>query len=68
MLGHTVSRFLLSVVMFFTITASFSVLAAPIVVTDVAGRQVTLAQPASRVILADARALMALNILHPQTP
>lgn len=57
------------------ITASFSILvapisvwAAPIAVTDIAGRQVTLAQPASRIILADARALMALNILHPQTP
>ena len=42
--------------------------AAPIVVTDVAGRQVTLPQPAKRVILADARALLALNILHPQEP
>lgn len=42
--------------------------AAPIVVTDVAGRQVTLPQPAKRVILADARALLALNILHPQQP
>lgn len=68
MLGCTLSRFLSSVTLFLTLTASCSVLAAPIVVTDIAGRQVTLAQPASRVILADARALMALNILHPQTP
>ncbi|MGO3398952.1 MAG: ABC transporter substrate-binding protein, partial [Serratia proteamaculans] len=45
-----------------------TVQAAPIVVTDVAGRQVTLPQPAKRVILADARALLALNILHPQEP
>lgn len=66
--GRIVSRFLSLVAMCLAITASFSVLAQPIVVTDVAGRQVTLAQPASRVILADARALMALNILHPQTP
>ena len=45
-----------------------AVQAAPIVVTDVAGREVTLQQPAQRVILADARALLALNILHPQEP
>ncbi len=42
--------------------------AAPITVTDIAGRQVTLPQPAKRVMLADARALLALNILHPQEP
>ncbi|ENO8654697.1 ABC transporter substrate-binding protein [Yersinia enterocolitica] len=66
--GRIVSRFLSLVAMCLVITSSFSVLAQPIVVTDIAGRQVTLAEPASRVILADARALMALNILHPQTP
>ena len=45
-----------------------AVQAAPIVVTDVAGREVTLQLPAQRVILADAGALLALNILHPQEP
>lgn len=50
------------------ILMSWSALAAPIVVTDVAGREVTLPQPAAKVMLADARALLALNILHPQTP
>jgi len=42
--------------------------AAPIVVTDVAGRQVTLQHPAQRVMLADSRALQALNIIHPDNP
>jgi len=42
--------------------------AAPIKVTDVAGREVTLNSPAKRVILADGRALLALNVLHPQDP
>jgi len=42
--------------------------AVPIVVTDVAGRQVTLQHPAQRVMLADSRALQALNIIHPDNP
>lgn len=42
--------------------------AAPIVVTDVAGREVTLPGPAKRAMLADARALLALNIIHPKDP
>lgn len=46
----------------------YGFLAQPIVVTDVAGRKVTFAQPVSRERLADVRALMALNILLPQTP
>ncbi|KAB7897474.1 ABC transporter substrate-binding protein [Rouxiella sp. S1S-2] len=42
--------------------------AAPIVVTDIAGREVTLEHPAQRVMLADSRALLALNIIHPKNP
>jgi len=42
--------------------------AAPITVTDIAGRDVTVNAPVSRVMLADSRVLVALNILHPQTP
>ncbi len=43
-------------------------LAAPITVTDIAGRDVTVNAPVSRVMLADSRVLVALNILHPQDP
>jgi len=55
---------------FFACLMLFSgvVFAAPIKVTDVAGREVTLNGPAKRVILADGRALLALNVLHPQDP
>ncbi|MFK3707384.1 iron complex transport system substrate-binding protein [Raoultella sp. BIGb0138] len=42
--------------------------ASPVTVTDIAGREVTLQQPAKRVILADARAIQALQIVHPQNP
>lgn len=42
--------------------------AEPVKVKDIAGREVTLAQPAKRVILADARALQALQIVHPDDP
>ncbi len=42
--------------------------AAPITVTDIAGREVTVNAPVSRVMLADSRVLVALNILHPQSP
>ncbi|MFJ5160925.1 ABC transporter substrate-binding protein [Pantoea sp. NPDC088449] len=50
------------------LTAAACVAADPITVTDIAGRQVTLAHPAQRVILADARALQALQIVHPDDP
>ncbi len=43
-------------------------LAASITVTDIAGRDVTVNVPVSRVMLADSRVLVALNILHPQDP
>lgn len=42
--------------------------AAPITVTDIAWREVTVNAPVSRVMLADSRVLVALNILHPQSP
>jgi iron complex transport system substrate-binding protein len=41
------------------------VAAAPITVTDIAGREVTLAAPAKKVILGDARDVLALALLHP---
>jgi len=42
--------------------------AAPITVVDIAGRQVTVNAPASRVMLADSRMLLPISILHPQDP
>ncbi|MGJ5647212.1 ABC transporter substrate-binding protein [Morganella morganii] len=46
----------------------FSTAAAPITVTDIAGRTVTVNAPVSRIMLADSRVLVALNILHPSEP
>jgi len=40
----------------------------PIVIKDIADREVTLPKPAERVILADSRILQALQILNPQAP
>lgn len=40
--------------------------AEPIVVTDLAGREVTLPAPARKVILGDARDVLALALLHPE--
>ncbi|EMI2314388.1 ABC transporter substrate-binding protein [Providencia rettgeri] len=56
---------ILSVVSLFFAATS---MAAPTVVTDIAGREVTVNVPVSRVMLADSRVLVALNILHPKTP
>ncbi|WP_036771241.1 ABC transporter substrate-binding protein [Photorhabdus australis] len=39
-----------------------------IMVRDIAGRKVKVDAPASRVMLADSRVLIALNILHPNNP
>lgn len=47
---------------------SFSATAQPVTVTDIAGRTVTVNAPVSRVMLADSRVLVALNILHPAEP
>lgn len=47
---------------------SLSSYSAPITVTDIAGRTVSVNAPVSKVMLADSRVLVALNILHPQTP
>lgn len=41
--------------------------ATPIKIKDISGREVTLKQPAQRIILADSRALQALQIVHPDT-
>jgi len=40
----------------------------PITLTDVTGRQVVLPKPAERIILADSRALQALQLVHPGDP
>lgn len=56
---------ILSVISLFLAATS---MAAPTVVTDIAGREVTVNVPVSRVMLADSRVLVALNILHPKTP
>ena len=45
-----------------------SALAQPITLTDVTGREVVLPKPAERVILADSRALQALQIVTPADP
>jgi iron complex transport system substrate-binding protein len=47
---------------------SFVAQAAPFTVTDIAGRQVTFDHTPQHVMLADSRALIALNILHPEDP
>ncbi|ACS86905.1 ABC transporter substrate-binding protein [Musicola paradisiaca] len=44
------------------------VAAAPVTVVDIAGRSVSVDAPVSRVMLADSRMLLALNIIHPATP
>ncbi|WP_159565979.1 ABC transporter substrate-binding protein [Budvicia diplopodorum] len=50
------------------IFSSLALAAEPTTVTDIAGRTVTVNAPVSRVMLADSRALVALNILNPQAP
>ena len=47
---------------------SFVAQADPITLTDVTGRQVVLPKPAERVILADSRAIQALQLVHPTKP
>ncbi|AIJ10437.1 MULTISPECIES: ABC transporter substrate-binding protein [Edwardsiella] len=42
--------------------------AAPLTLTDLAGRQVTLNAPAQRIVLGDSRLLLALSLLHPDDP
>lgn len=42
--------------------------ATPVTVTDITGRTVTVNAPVSRIMLADSRVLVALNILHPSEP
>lgn len=47
---------------------SFTLQATQIQVVDVAGREVKINVPVKRVMLADSRVLLALNILHPAAP
>lgn len=42
--------------------------AAPLTLTDLAGRQVTLNAPAQRVVLGDSRLLLAMSLLRPNDP
>lgn len=39
---------------------------APIVITDVTGRTVTLPRPATRILLAEGRQILGLSLIHPQ--
>lgn len=43
-------------------------IAAPVVLTDLAGRKVTLAQPAKRFVISEGRYVLTLGILRPQNP
>lgn len=45
-----------------------SAIAAPITVTDIAGRQITLDAPAERVILGEGRQIYLLGMLEPEAP
>ncbi len=53
---------------FFVLLATFHVQASAVTVTDLAGRQVTVNAPVSRIILADSRMLLVMSLLHPQDP
>lgn len=66
MIGRFINKYcLFGLLSLFGAATSF---AAPITVTDITGREVTVNAPVSRVMLADSRVLVALNILHPQSP
>ncbi|USR66659.1 ABC transporter substrate-binding protein [Providencia stuartii] len=66
MIGRFINKYcLFGVLSVFCAATSF---AASITVTDIAGREVIVNAPVSRVMLADSRVLVALNILHPQSP
>ncbi|HFF8521763.1 TPA: ABC transporter substrate-binding protein [Providencia rettgeri] len=66
MIGRFINKYcLFGFLSLFSAATSF---AAPMTVTDIAGREVTVNAPVSRVMLADSRVLVALNILHPQSP
>lgn len=66
--GRFPARFLNTGIALLLIMLSFNAAAKPVTVTDIAGRTVTVNAPASRVMLADSRVLVALNILHPAEP
>jgi iron complex transport system substrate-binding protein len=61
----TLLRRLTSLLLFCTALVGMGASAAPITVTDIAGRKVTLPKPATRVVLAQARYLPMLGILTP---
>lgn len=66
MIGRFINKYcLFGLLSLFSAATSF---ATPMTVTDIAGREVTVNAPVSRVMLADSRVLVALNILHPQSP
>jgi ABC-type Fe3+-hydroxamate transport system, periplasmic component len=52
-------------VLAFGLFAAGAALAAPVTVTDIMGREVTLPAPAKRIILAQGRQLNALGLIHP---
>ncbi|MFD0708745.1 ABC transporter substrate-binding protein [Photorhabdus akhurstii] len=61
---RTAKYFLTAILMLLSVFAQ----AKEITVKDVAGRKVKVNAPVNRVMLADSRALIALNILHPDNP
>ncbi|MBJ7223943.1 MULTISPECIES: ABC transporter substrate-binding protein [unclassified Brenneria] len=61
-------RFPRRLLLLLCIMTSSLVRAAPVTVQDIAGRHVTVDAPVSRVMLADSRLLLAVNILHPAEP
>lgn len=62
------SRLSFSVVSALTSLVCASAVAAPITVTDIAGRQITLDAPAERVILGEGRQIYLLGMLEPEAP
>ena len=62
------SRFSLPLVSALTSFMCASAIAAPITVTDIANREITLDAPAERVILGEGRQIYLLGMLEPQAP
>ncbi|WP_404344613.1 ABC transporter substrate-binding protein [Vreelandella venusta] len=62
------SRLSFSLVSALTSLVCASAVAAPITVTDIAGRQITLDAPAERVILGEGRQIYLLGMLEPEAP
>lgn len=53
------------IIIFTALVWPWAAQAQSVTVTDLAGRQVTLNAPATRIILADSRMLLPMSLLHP---